>query len=645
MLTKAAPLKPIKLRSLIAKAGIAPLPWQSAAPLSLYGTSLPPVSNSSEFQRVATLPVRDPYVTGTPYAEALIHMAKERFARDVPSCDCASRKRDCITMPHLVQAWTLYELEMQRGVLGAIGVGHGKTFLDIMAPMVFPHIQTAVLLIPPGVVKQLIFEYELLRNHWRVPGLISHAAEQYVHRIAGPTLHILPYSKLSRPDATTWLTHMAPQLIIADECHHLRRADTARTSRFTRYLEKAPNTIVAAWSGTLTTRELEDCAHLSAACLKQQSPLPLLRQVLQEWSSAVSSNKADAAPRHPGALLEFCEPGEHVREGVRRRLSSTPGFISTTEASVDTPMTLVERKPKQIPESISVLLKDVRETWQRPDGEEFEDALSVMRCLRELACGFYYRWTFPHGEPVHLILDWLKYRREWNRAVRSCLFSRVEHLDSPDLCKRAAKRAWGDLPSQKDLPSWKTHAWPAWRYIMNKVHPVPVAVRVHDYLVRDAQTWLSDGLGVVWYTFNEFGEWLSEVSELPKYGGGAKTLIELLKEQGHRSIIASVKSHGTGRDGLQRIFHRQLIAQPPDDWEQLLGRLHRVGQTKPVETFFYAHTPEMRAHIRQNIIRATYVTQLTPNSQKIRAFGLSIEEGNEIVAPIREGTVVEAITP
>jgi len=534
---------------------------------------------------------------------------------------------------------------MQRGVIGAIGVGHGKTFLNILAPMVFPGLRTAVLLVPPTLVQQLLAEYELLRNHWKVPGLISHATEQYVAHTDGPTLHILPYSRLSRPDATTWLTHMAPELIIADECHHLRRADTARTARFTRYLDARPDTMVAAWSGTLTKRALEDFAHLCAAALKLQSPLPVFVQVLQEWSSALSAGKEDIPPRPPGALLEFCEPGEHVREGVRRRLTSTPGFISTDASSVDVPMTLHERSPGPIPQQVATLLKDLRETWQRPDGEELEDAMSVLRCACELACGFYYRWTFPHGEPVHLIMEWLRCRKEWNRAVRNRLFERREHLDSPDLCKRAAKRAWGDLPAQKDLPLWKTPAWPPWRDVMALVRPVPAAVRVNNYLVVDATKWLQEEPGLVWHTSTEFGQWLAETSDLPRYGGGSKMIAELLREQGNRSVILSVKSHGTGRDGLQRLFHRQLIAQAPDDWEQLLGRLHRIGQKHPVETVYYAHTPELRAHIRQNVRRATYVTQFTPNTQKIKDFNLTLVEEAEIALPTRQGSAIQNITP
>jgi len=56
-------------------------------------------------------------------------------------------------------------------------------------------------------------------------------------------------------------------------------------------------------------------------------------------------------------------------------------------------------------------------------------------------------------------------------------------------------------------------------------------------------------------------QWLAELSGLPIYEGGKKAGEAIIKENGSRSIIASLKSHGRGRDRLQFSFCHQLVAQ------------------------------------------------------------------------------------
>ena len=68
-----------------------------------------------------------------------------------------------------------------------------------------------------------------------------------------PKLQVMPYSRLSRPDATTWMTRVRPHAIVADEAHRLRNRDSATVSRVDRYLKDNPGTRVVAWSGSITT--------------------------------------------------------------------------------------------------------------------------------------------------------------------------------------------------------------------------------------------------------------------------------------------------------------------------------------------------------------------------------------------------------
>jgi hypothetical protein len=95
----------------------------------------------------------------------------------------------------------------------------------------------------------------------------------------------------------------------------------------------------------------------------------------------------------------------------------------------------------------------------------------------------------------------------------------------------------------------------------------------------------------------------------------------LRAEKGDRSIVASIKAHGTGRDGLQYIFSKNLVANPPSSgatWEQLLGRTHRVGQrSDEVEVWTYRHTPELRECLDDAIGQARYIHATLGLEQKL----------------------------
>jgi hypothetical protein len=286
-----------------------------------------------------------------------------------------------------------------------------------------------------------------------------------------------------------------------------------------------------------------------------------------------------------------------------------------------------EKKAPEIPKSVVEALKELRKTWMRPDGEELVDALSVARCARELSLGLYYRWRFDRGEPDELILEWLKKRKAYHRELRELLKHPQEHLDSPLLCWNAAQRAHNGY--EGDLPIWDAVTWEEWRDIKDKVEPVSEGVWVDDYLAKDAAAWAKKHLGVVWYDVTFFGERVAELAGLPLQAGGADAEAKILSEKGDRSIVASIKAHGTGRDGLQRIFNDQLITSPPPSgaaMEQLLGRLHRVGQEQD-EVFakVYRHTPEMREAFDKALMLAGFLKTATGNDQKMISANVTFE--------------------
>jgi hypothetical protein len=320
-------------------------------------------------------------------------------------------------------------------------------------------------------------------------------------------------------------------------------------------------------------------------------------------------------------LFSLCDPGESVHSGFYRRFVETQGVVTTEEPSIDADLRIDEKEAPEVPYRVKEAIRDLRESWQRPDGEELIDALAVARCARELASGFFYRWRFSRGETVENIEEWLAARKNWCKELRYKLQRRDEHLDSPKLCFMAAYRAWSETPYKGDLPVWKADSFPRWLKVKATVVPETEAVRVDDYLAQDAAEWGKSNHGIVWYDSRCFGAWVSEISGLPLHCGGPKAGEFIAAERGDRSIVASIKSHGTGRDGLQRLYMRQLVAQPPSSatsWEQLMGRLTRIGQkSKVVITQYYAHTKEFRDAIEQARKRAEYVESTTGNTQKL----------------------------
>ncbi len=579
---------------------------------------------SAELDRILAIPRRQ---VSEADKQAMIEIVGRRLRIPPRQCKCTTYGRKCITRLKPAQAWALFEMGITAGLLGPIVVGGGKTALNILAAMVVPHCRTAALLVPPKLVDQLKSEYLLWSEHWQVPSLICRGGWAVIQK-GRPAVHVIPTSQLSRAEASILLGTLAPDTIIIDEAHHFRYPDTARTSRLLRYIANHPHTRLCAWSGSLTDKSIKDYAHLSGLALGGNSPLPLDADVLADWAAAIDPPAPGQAPAPVGALAALCNVGESLQHGFRRRLLETRGVVATDDPGIPAALRMLERDPGNIPQVVEDALRDVRETWTRPDGEELVDAFSVARCARELASGFYYRWIFPRGEPRDLILEWLEARKQWHAEVREKLKRREEHLDQPLLLARAAIRYYQDPPYDGDLPVWASNTWLRWRDVRDQVKPESEAVWISDYLARDAAQWAVARKGIVWYEHTAFGLKVAEISGLPLHRGGPDAEARIKAETGDRSIVASIRSHGEGRDGLQFLYCDQLVANPPVSkttggagrWEQLLGRLHREGQESPeIRTWMYRHTEEMRDAFDRALELASYVTSTVGSFQKLLA--------------------------
>jgi hypothetical protein len=81
----------------------------------------------------------------------------------------------------------------------------------------------------------------------------------------------------------------------------------------------------------------------------------------------------------------------------------------------------------------------------------------------------------------------------------------------------------------------------------------------------------------------------------------------------------SIQAHGTGKN-LQK-WSDAYVLEPPSGgaaWEQLLGRLHRQGQTADAVIFAVAqHAPAFAHALRSARTDARYIEDVSGNRQKL----------------------------
>ena len=605
-----------KLRQINGSAPVVPSIQTSIAPSTgRRRLGKDPVEWSPDFERVRSLSRR-----------TSIELANFDHLKQSLPCRCAEFKRPCPIELREVQQQTLSEVKQYGGALGFIGAGEGKTLIDVLTAMVMPECKVAVLLLPADLRAQFLdIDWYLYGAHWKLPNLAG--GRRFTP--GRPLIHVVTYHELQNEKAAGLLEAIRPDTFIGDEVQNLKSASGPRCTRFRRYFEKYPATRFAGWSGSLTKRSLHDFAHLSEFALKQNSPLPLKESEVRKWAAAIDPGVTFRPD--PGVLAEFGLP---VREGFKKRLLETPGVVGTRENALDTSLVFHERKV-DVPKAVTDMLRAVRGEKKRPDGEELITPMDVAKSAREVACGFYYRWRWVKGETKQIQTDWLFYRSLWHRELRDMLGKPREHLDSPLLLTKAAIRwynggcsvchrealeehAAGCENAQTAL-LWESDCWLDWKRVRETAQPITEPVWVDDFLVNDAADWGRKNVGIIWYLHDAYGKRLHEVSEFPLFGAGAEASSRILYEKGDRTIIASIRAQGTGKN-LQS-YCRNLVTNMPSDGgihEQLIARTHRPGQlADEVTVTFYRHTPELREALESARDYAAYIQGVSGNSQRL----------------------------
>lgn len=530
-----------------------------------------------------------------------------------PSVTLGSRLRPGAQPVQLrpVQEQALAAIAQCGGLLGAIGVGHGKSYIALLAGAVLDADLSIVLVAPAtlGVMRALLADLQ--------------------RRYVLPETLIVSWASLSQQNAhelfDSWQVDGRKTVLVADEAHFARNAAAARTKRLLGWLQDKPRVKFVALSGTMTTRRLVDFAHLAHRALGAQSPVPR-GQTLSVWDNALanelqssadlatllplwqwgSSSKGKAWPTRVPSLTLPKDTHKTLVECFGERLATAPGVVLTQDASCGASLYLCElRQEYGSVAGLRSMAERIAQTYRDPEGIELADDAEVIRTAKRLSLGYYYCWEWPTG----VDREWLERRQAWSRKCRWLIeqYGRGQ-FDTRGLVEREATRR---------LAAGSTESWVKcfadWVEVRDRVEPVQVAKWVTtDALKRLVDLARLKQPAIVWYDEAAVADKLEEL--------GVRVIRAGEEVPAQPDVVAlSVKAHGAGLN-LQA-WSRQVFACVPANgtlWEQVLGRTHRQGQNEDeVWAWIPQWTQPLRSALTQARRDAAWIETSTSNRQKL----------------------------
>jgi len=524
---------------------------------------------------------------------------------------------NCTIDLRMIQRKALSAIYTNGGAFFPIGVGWGKTFIALLAPIVRGK-KHAILIAPSATIDNLMEELSTIELNFK----------------HDTTFTFMSYGELSKTDSSDILERIsleAPEdtMLICDEAHKLKRMESARTKRVLRYLKNNRAVEVVMLSGTMTNRTLKDYAHLTGMTLREKTPMPLARRELENWCEVIDVEGkceqhnfidcADVLKRYDPTLSSH-DPISKRKEKARRafaiHLRGALGVVGTVESALGTSLMIHQiRKLNSFSKDLKEIYNLVKDGGDSPDGEiTYESPADLGRALAQISLGFFYKWKWPEGK---IDLEWMEARSTWNRLVRNELaYKSKEGYDTEKLIWNAVGSSFPGGVTPTSECTELQNAWCAWRNERVKDPPPIETVWLDDSTISWAIAYARNQRGCsIWYQSKAVANRLEELGLKEVFRSGDKIPTKSLPD-----IAAfSVSSHGTGLN-LQK-YNTALVLEPPSSglrWEQLLGRLHRPGQLADEVNFHVLqHTPKFRGSLRNALEDSKYIQDSTQQPQKL----------------------------
>jgi len=486
-----------------------------------------------------------------------------------------------------IQACTLYEAALQRGVFCSARTSAGKTLAAGLLPRVVGA-QRPLLIVPaaltsssPKVEGKTEREFRELRAHWQIPLSYRITSYQKVSTRPKCRIHGKTPCQCARPDL---LEEYRPDWIVCDEAHRLKHVRSAACARrVARYVHAHPECGVATFTATPLRAGLLDYAHLLWWSLRSGAPVPDDPDLLEQWAALLDENDGNAFEGFQSLDYSILVPhlgpvydGPTARKAFRSRLVETPGVIVSQDRFDGVSLTI---EPVRLPprRDLDDAWQRLRELWVSPidDWLLLDKQLGVAAVAKRIALGFdYYHDPRP---PT----DWIEARKEWQGFVRRVLeasptYDTMAQVRDACLAGVLPRHAWDRWAGIKDSYEARKHRQTQW---------------LHADAIQLASRWGRDG-GIIWVDHIEFGRALAEATGWPYFHEkGCDPRGRSIGWVSHqeRTVIASSAACSEGHnlqphDGMPG-WSRNLFCTPPKtalDWEQRVSRTHRDGQTRDV---------------------------------------------------------------
>ncbi len=383
-------------------------------------------------------------------------------------------------------------------------------------------------------------------------------------------IKVVSYDALSRVGGEKLLE--GADMLICDEGHRLKNPKAACTRKVSQFMAAKPDTIFVALSGTFRTHSMiKDCSHIAGWCLKDRSPFPHHRMAVFEWAEALDQ-KIVGFRRDPGILRNLTSITMTAQESFKQRMLETEGIIVAGGEDVGASIR-ISAIPYNVSATTEKHFERLRTLAERPDGYALGEASSVWAVARQLSLGMHYYWD-PWAPQ-----EWLDARKAWAKYAREILGRNLPGLES-----ELAVVNWtlgGHGHGKELLQDWRR---------IQPTFDINSKAAWHDDTALDlAAKWGKDNkAGIVWVEHRFFGRELSKRTGWPYYGAsGLDPNGNSITDTKAKLIIASMDANKTGRN-LQDRWSRNLVTSPEGlnkDWDQMMGRTHRLGQEADEVTF------------------------------------------------------------